>query len=133
MKRLNNKLACFIVAIILLFTGMCSGIHEADSFFVYNPNQPTMEVMNTLGHAVDDSMSYTRETINSAQDVLMLTSMARRVCVRVGTRVHLILSEVEIPSQILFIYLVTVGAIIGKAISNETVILNFIHHKDGKK
>lgn len=112
---------------------MCSGIHEADSFFVYNPNQPTMEVMNTLRATVDDSMSYTRETINSAQDVLMLTSMARRVCVRVGTRVHLILSEVEIPSQILFIYLVTVGAIIGKAISNETVILNFIHHKDGKK
>lgn len=133
MKVLNNKLACFIVAIMLLFTGMCSGIQEADSFFAYNMQQPKATVLSTSGNIQDSYVRYTRESISSARDVLMMTSMARRVCMRVGTRMPLVLSQVEIPSQILFIYLLTVGAIISQTISNETVILRFIHHKDGKK
>lgn len=133
MKVLNNKLACFIVAIVLLFTGMCSGIQEADSFFAYNMQQPKATVLSTSGNIQDSYVRYTRESISSARDVLMMASMARRVCMRVGTRMPLVLSQMEITSQILFIYLLTVGAIIGQTVSNETVILRFIHHKDGKK
>lgn len=133
MKVLNNKLACFIVAMMLLFTGMCSGIHEADSFFAYNMQQPKLTVLSTSGNIQDSYVSYTRESISSARDVLMITSMARRLCVRVGTRVPVVLSQMERTSQFLFIYLITVGAIIFKTISNDTAILRFIHHKDGKK
>lgn len=133
MKVLNNKLACFIVAMMLLFTGMCSGIQEADSFFAYNSSQPKVTVLSTSGNIQDSYMSFSRESISSAQDVLMMTSMARRVCMRIGTKMPLVLSQMEIHSQFLLFYLLTVGAIVYRAISNETVILNFIHHKDGEK
>lgn len=133
MKALNSRMACFLLAIILLFAGMCSGILEADSFFAYNINQPQRTVLSDAGAVRSESMSFTYETISAAREVLAFTGMARRICLRIGTRVPVVLSGAEVLARLLILYLVTVGAIIAQMISSEAVILRFIHHQDGEK
>ena len=129
MKEVGSRAVCFMIALILLLSGMCSQSLRADSSFV---NVSNTSEADSICKGID--FSYEKNCTNQ-----MVTGM--RDCVAVVRKVY---SRLNIKSILNFLwvkgissnlrfYYITAMFICSRIMYSETAILKFIHGQDGKK
>lgn len=129
MKRRNNFI-CFLLAITMLISGMCFNSAKADSLFSC---KNSVNSTSTI-HSFDNLWSHPEVRTEEISGVRILTSSIKSEN-RSGahTRLDCHLNSVEILSQNFFCYSTAVADDFYSEIRSNTVIINYIHQKDGKK
>lgn len=134
MNQLKQKKSiCFFLMICMLFLGMCVENIQADSFFLYESSSHTASTLLSGKRTTLATQEYQVETI-SRED--FITSGTQNICrsfSRNSRGTALSLLFVDILPQISPIIFAAADCELTEESSSSTVIVSYIHHKDGKK
>lgn len=130
MEARRSRIICFMIAFILLFSGMCSAGTGADSGFVRTLETTEGDSINKSDIDFSYAKACTNKMISGMRGTIVL---ARRAYSRLGSRVNLSFIPVNGVSLNLFFYFAVVCAILFCILCSETAILNYIHKQDGEK
>jgi len=129
----QKKSIYFLLLVCMLFLGMCVENIQADSFFSY---ESSAHAASTLLYGERTSLTaqeYPAETISRQECITSFSQVVRRSFNRSNRGSALILLFVDSLPQISpFIQTSSVIGFADKS-SCSTIIVNYIHHKDGKK
>lgn len=128
----RNSRLCYFLTVILLLSGMCFEHVEADSSFVYPECSKTAAVLSSGGSVLTAVDSCTPEMLGHP-DADTAISDARRPSGRTSFRSFQTILFLRNCFQGLIIILLTVGIGISIESASHTVIVSYIHKKDGKK
>ncbi len=129
----QKKSICFLLLICMLFLGMCFENVQADSFFLTKTTAQATSTIRSAGHSTLTNLVYHEEAIAKQDCATDINQVVRRCLNRTlrGTALNLIF--VDILPQISPIILTSADCELTEESSSCTVIVNYIHHKDGKK
>ena len=125
----RNFVLCMIMILMFIVTGMCCRIGQADSLFCAVTGQTQM--LTSTETLTDASEACTQELLK--RDSSVLISNNRMVRTRTNLRIVLPFIIAGVILQYLKHILMTVGTEESCQIHSNTVILNYLHHQDGKK
>lgn len=128
MKRVQKRLTSFILAVLLLLSGMCFENSRADASF--------SDALNAVTIADAEQVSVSpavRVEENVAGQVMHAVKQIRRAGERSGFRTGADFSYVELLPRSLYFSEAAIAEPIENEVLSNTVILDFIHQKDGKK
>lgn len=128
----NNSFISLLLVICMLLSGMCFERFETDSFFSYKYSKDTSSVLNSDSDVSTSSKILVEEPLGQ-RDAITSSRQSRHSEERTGARTDLYLSFLEIlPLNPALIFSSIADNLYNEIISN-TVIINYIHQKDGKK
>lgn len=130
--RKQNNIICLLLTAIMLLSGMCYEKVHADSLFSYESLADNTSSMDSSDSLADNTVLLLGELF-SQRNVITSIRHTRQTDERTGPRTDLYLSFVDaLPHYSIFYSMAADVELYSEARSN-TVIINFIHHKDGKK
>lgn len=134
-RRKPQKSICFLLIICLLFLGMCSERVQADSSFSCSDETAfhTDSSLRSVEKSILTDQLYVQETLTRESGITGLRQAVRRVFARTyrGAALSLILADILPP--ISHIITASNDCELSAEPSSNTIIVSFIHHKDGKK
>lgn len=129
----QKKSICFLFMICILFLGMCFENVQTDSSFLCENTAHTVSTLRSTESPTLTDHVYRQETFSEQAYAVNLRQAVRRTFTRTNKGAALNLIFVDILPQISpTIYTSSDCELIHESFSN-TVIVNYIHHKDGKK
>ena len=129
----QKKSICVLLIISMLFLGMCFESVQAGSSFSCESTTFTTSTIRSTERTTLTSQIYAEETL-AWQDCITSFQQAVRLTFSRTTRgIALYLALVDILPQVSPIYYTSSNCELSKESSSNTIIINFIHHKDGKK
>ena len=131
-SRKQHKSICFILILSMLFLGMCFENIEADSSLAY---QLVSQADSTLRSSQNTSLFrqiYMEESIGRPVGNSIQLN-ARRNNSRTGRGTDVSLLSADILLQTFPHTSIVLSPIYGSASHSTSVIVDYIHHKDGKK
>lgn len=130
--RKNKNLLCLILAIAMIFSGMCSNSIKADSVLeCLNLNNVTSTLDSSDDTSVPPEFRY--EEISGARIVSNAIKSDRRSEEKTNHRTDSYLANSEILQQNFTSFFDYVACEISFDFHSATIIINYIHQKDGKK
>lgn len=129
----QKKSICFFLIICMLFLGMCIEQFQADSFFSYESSTHTASTILSGQRTTLTSQEYRMEDISQEDYITGCGQIVHRSFCRSNRGTALSLLFVDILPQISPIILTSTASELTDEASCSTVIVNYIHHKDGKK
>lgn len=134
MNQLKQKKSiCFFFMICMLFLGMCVENIQPDSFFSYESSTHTASTLLSGKRTTLTTQEYQVETISREEFIASSNQNVYRSFNRSNRGTALSLLFVDILPQISPIILTSADCELTKESSSSTVIVGYIHHKDGKK
>lgn len=134
MNLLKQKMSIyFLLLICMLFLGMCIENVHADSFFSYESSAHAASTLLSGERTSLTAQEYTVVTISRQDFVTCSNQIIRRSFTRNTRGTALLLLFVDILSQISPFIQTSSDFELTDESSCSTVIVNYIHHKDGKK
>lgn len=128
----QKKSLCFLLMICILFLGMCIDNNQADSFFSYESSVHTASTLLGKGTTLT-AQEYTIESISKDEYFTGSCQIARRSFSPGNKGTSLSLLFVDILPQNSSLTQISSDIELADESSCSTVIVNYIHHKDGKK
>lgn len=128
----QKKSLCFLLIICILFLGMCIDNNQADSFFSYESSVHTASTLLGKGTTLT-AQEYTIESISKDECFIGSCQIARRSFSPGNKGTSLSLLFVDILPQNSSLTQISSDIELTDESSCSTVIVNYIHHKDGKK
>lgn len=128
----QKKSLCFLLMICILFLGMCIDNNQADSFFSYESSVHTASTLLGKGTTLT-AQEYTIESISKDEYFIGSSQIARRSFSPGNKGTSLSLLFVDILPQNSSLTQISSDIELADEFSCSTVIVNYIHHKDGKK
>lgn len=122
---------CLIMVFMIVVTGMCCRIGQADSLFCAVTEQESQQILTSGESLTDASEVCTQELLR--RDSSALFSNSRMVRIRTNLRIVLLFIIAGGTLQCLKHILAAVSEEVYWQIHSNTVILSYIHHQDGKK
>lgn len=129
----QHKSICFLLMISMLFLGMCFEDIEADSCFAYQLSVQTNSTLRSMQNTSLSHQSFTEETTIGQPVSAIIRQAAKRSCSRTGRNSELDLLSAEILWHNFPTFFTLSSRESGYEIPSNTVIVDYIHHKDGKK
>lgn len=128
----QKKSLCFLLMICILFLGMCVENNQADSFFSYESSTHTASAL--LGKRTTLTVQeYTIESISKDDYITCFNQISHRSFTSGNRGTALSLLFVDILPQYSSLIQISSDIELADESSCSTVIVNYIHHKDGKK
>lgn len=128
----QKKSLCFLLVICILFLGMCIDNNQANSFFSCESSVHTASTL--LGKRTSlTAQEYTIESISKDEYFTASCQIARRSFNPGNKGTSLSLLFVDILPQNFSLTQISSDIELTDESSCSTVIVNYIHHKDGKK
>lgn len=131
MLKMNERLLCCVVAVILFFIGMCLETAETDSSFLYAKTMNVESAISSVDYLVESTDSCTTEMIGKNNTISLRGEMGRNA-IRWDRSILLSIIVGAILQYLLYLN----SAVRGEKyaiLHSETVAVNYIHHKDGEK
>ncbi len=134
MKTKYNAIICYILAVVMLLSGMCLENVEADSSFALTQTAQTASMIRSLDYEVLCNESCTIKMLG-IRDTVYALNASRRTNYRTDIRVRasVILFCVDKYTQNFSSFHAAVNAIQFPELYSKTAVLNYIHNQDGKK
>lgn len=129
----QKKSICFLLMICMLFLGMCFENIQTDSFFSYETTTHSASTLRSGERTTLTSQVYQEETLARQDGITSFSQDVRRCFSRTTRGTALNLLFVDILPLISPIILISSDCELAQESSSRTVIVNYIHHKDGKK
>ena len=129
----QKKSICFLFMICLLFLGMCFENVQTDSSFLYENTTHTASTLRSVEKPTLTDQVYRQETLSEQAYAINLRQAVRRPFTRTNRGAALNLIFVDILPQISPIIYTSSDCELANESFSNTVIVNYIHHKDGKK
>lgn len=130
----QKKSICSFFIIFVLFLGMCFEKTQADSFFSFSSfSHDTTAVICSIPKTASIDTIYHENTLTEQDCSLEYQQLLRRFFSRAGKNIALILTFVDTLPQIFPTIKASSDCELTNESSSSTVIVNYIHHKDGKK
>ena len=129
----QKKSLCFLLMICMLFLGMCVESVQADSFFSYESSAHTASTLLSGERTTLTAQEYPVETISRDEYFTSSSQIIRRSFSRNNRGTALSLLFVDTLPQISPFIQASSDIELTAESSCSTVIVNYIHHKDGKK
>ena len=129
----QKKSLCFLLMICMLFLGMCVENVQADSFFSYESSAHTASTLLSGDRTTLTAQEYTVENISRDECFTSTSQIVRRSFNRSTRGTALSLLFMDILPQISPFIQMSSDLELADESSCSTVIVNYIHHKDGKK
>lgn len=128
----RNSMICYFVIAVLLLSGMCFDHIESDSSYAYPECSKTADVFYSAGGVLTAVDSCTPKMLGQPDSDTVISD-ARRPAGRTSFRSSQIILFLRNYFQSLTMILLAVGIGISIESASHTVILMYIHKKDGKK
>ncbi len=132
LKERYNKFICYILALLVLFSGMCLENIKTDSSFAFKTVKSNDSYVKNLDTEFINNESCSVEMLG-VRNVSRLVRNIRRVTYRTDVRSFSCLVCADILAQNISNYYAVVEQVDLPALFGKAAILNFIHNKDGKK
>ncbi|MDE7478754.1 MAG: hypothetical protein K2M91_12565 [Lachnospiraceae bacterium] len=132
MGRIEKKWTGSLLLILLIFFGMCFGNTNTDSFIMDQTAHQELSHNETIILKSYSSVPCTVEMLNTYNVIDLMNDTAKRSGDRIN-RSLLILLLVDVVLQIFSGFSMTVNRAHVSIVCNKTVVLKYIHNKDGKK
>lgn len=129
----QKKSLCFLLMICMLFLGMCVENAQADSFFSYESSSHAASTLLSGERTTLTTQEYPVENISRDECFTSSSQIVRRSFSRSNRGTALSLLFVDILPQISPFIQASSDSELTDESSCSTVIVNYIHHKDGKK
>ncbi len=134
MKLLKQKKSlCFFIMICMLFLGMCVEYIQTDSFFSYESSAHSASTLLSGERITLTSQEYKAENISKDECFTNSSHVIRRSFNRSNKGAALSLLFVDILPLIFSFIQTSTDYELANESSCSTIIVNYIHHKDGKK
>lgn len=128
----QRKSLCFILILSMLFFGMCFENLEADSFLSYLLTTQADSMLRSSQNTSLSQQVYIEDTLGRpVGNVIRLSE--RRNNSRIGRETDLDLLSAELLLQIFPITFILLSHFYGSEAHSNSVIVDYIHQKDGKK
>lgn len=128
----KTKIISFILAVVMLMSGMCFGIMEADSMFLYPVNENAVKVLTSAKEMPTSEQVCTNEMLGKERlqsREISLRKNDNRSAVRAG----MVLSSLEIPPIAPLFKKEAMMSREADSSCGEKTIIAYIHHQDGEK
>ena len=129
----QKKSICFLLMICMLFLGMCFENIHADSSFSCENTTYTISTIRSAEETTLTKQVYYEETLAKEESIMDPQQAVRRIFSRISRGISLNLAFVDILPQISPIFYTSLDCELAQESSSNTIIVNYIHHKDGKK
>lgn len=123
----------YILAFAMLLSGMCFECTKADSFLEYTFAQGPEAYIASGGAAISDEEICTTEMLGIRSVFNVRQFVNRNLCTRRNVRASLVLLGTDAGLHIYSNFFTSAGIVWCPRLCLQTVILNYIHNKDGKK
>lgn len=124
---------CVILAMMIVWVGMYLQIQEIDSLFLCRPDGYATAAMYGSEVQGEDAILRPAEELTAVRDVIVRYQSVRRVLSGRGERLCVQTLMTPLMAMLLSTYLFAMTVHLGKMNASSTVILRFIHSKDGEK
>lgn len=131
-SRKQHKSLCFILILSMLFLGMCFEEVEADSFFAYQLAAQSDSVLRSNLNTSFSKQVYTEEALGRPVGSIVQVS-ARRNHSKTGNETDISLSTAEHLLRTIPVTSTFVSSYYGALPQTSSMIVDYIHQKDGKK
>lgn len=132
MKLRYQKFICVIMAICMMFSGMCLNNTKADSLFERVAESTTTSYIDSLKQEGLNNESCTIEMLGVRNTVNILGTIKRSVEKWEGRTSLVLLCMEEMTSQLSNYHIATITMQFLEG-HGRTVVLEYIHNQDGKK
>lgn len=129
----QKKSICFLLMICMLFLGMCFESIQTDSSFSCENTTYTVSTIRSAERTTLTKQVYYDETLAKEESITDSQQAVRRLFTRTSRGIALNLAFVDILPQISPIFYTSLDCELAQESSSNTIIVNYIHHKDGKK
>lgn len=130
-QRNNNFICCILAALVLLF-GMCLDTTSTDSYLTYGQVDQSEDTITSPEVTFSSSAICTQQMLGQGERT---TSIQEGKPTNPSTlnRLSLNLYSAELRAQSQQFHLPTASIEVSDELPYNAVIMNYIHHKDGKK
>ena len=132
-QRTKSKFICAILAVIVVWVGMYFQMQEVDSLFLCRPNGYKTAAMYRAQGQGNDIILHRAEEVTVIRDAIVRFQSVRRVLPGRGERLSVHMLIAPFMAMLLAVYLFAIAVHAGRMNASSTVILRFIHNKDGEK
>lgn len=129
----QKKSICFLLMICMLFLGMCFESIQTDSSFSCENTVYTVSTIRSAERTTLTKQVYYEETIAKEESITDPQQAVQRLFNRTSRGIALNSAFVDILPQISPIFYTSLDCELAQESSSNTIIVNYIHHKDGKK
>lgn len=129
----QKKSICFLLMICMLFLGMCFENIQTDSSFSCENTTYTVSTISSGERTTLTKQVYYEENLAKEESITDTQQAARRIFNRISRGISLNLAFVDILPQNSPIIYTSSDCELAKESSSNAIIVNYIHHKDGKK
>lgn len=132
MQRRNQKILSYVLAILMLISGMCLGNVKADSFFASSSDSKKVCLSDTINEELAYVESCTEEMLGHQSVANVVSAISNlRLKTENGESLAFLCVDILVPNTIYFY--VTEDTVFSPEKHCKTVTLNYIHNQDGKK
>lgn len=131
--RKKNNLICILLAIAIVFSGMCSDKIQTDSLFSYANQTASTSTICSYDSLIPYTVIRTEELTGARQIANTFKRHSERLNDKSGSRpgLYAAFPAAILPEYLFFISCVTDMPI--QEIVSNSIIITYIHNKDGKK
>lgn len=128
-----RKNICFLLIVALLFLGMYSNDAQTASAFAHASSGTAASSLRPCGSSAPAQYIFDEENLTQHNCAALLRASSRRTADKAGRSIFPVLSYVEpLPLSNSFIC-IAAGSEPCQAVRSNTIIISYIHLKDGKK
>lgn len=133
MNTRKKRTVCYILALLMLISGMCFEIIEADSLFEYGFVAASGSYIASDNRGISSEDACTREMLGDSTSFFENQLTNRSVYNKKEHKVTFVFLYVNIFLYLCSKFFVTANIVQPHKLYGSSVVLHFIHNKDGKK
>ena len=132
MLKMKHRIVCCVIALIMFCVGMCLGCLETDASFLRVTSEHGKATISSVDYLIEGDDSCTAEMMGKGNSLSTIRGDMGRTTIRWNRTIVLSMIVGVILQYLLYLY----GTVAGEyfeILHSDTVVINYIHCKDGEK